>query len=282
MEFDELAIKSSSWTWSTLRNARKLDFQIGEESITDLLILNMKKWGKGTVDIKTFTRPQEGKNGSDWQMWFTGPSGKWLGMRVQAKVLNFASENFEHLHYKNSDNPRFQVELLIDDAERHGLIPLYCLYSNWNTSKYKTSWRCHTHRNSVYHFGTSILSPYIVDQLRKDGKENRLASIIKHIRPMHCIFCCNCFGEGDLPERALRYIKDTGFLDYLAAPAGNIPDSGFVRNTAPDYLYLLLNRELGVDFSNFVDDRIGRIIVVRERVYKQDSKLISGEEHYGF
>ncbi|MEI8665664.1 hypothetical protein P4S81_13540 [Pseudoalteromonas sp. B28] len=55
MELDEIAIKNSAWTWSKLREARNLDFQVGEESLTDFIVLNIKKWGVGKIVIDTFT-----------------------------------------------------------------------------------------------------------------------------------------------------------------------------------------------------------------------------------
>lgn len=109
MDLYEIAVKSSAWAWDRLREARVHNFQIGEESLTDFIILNMKKWGARKIAIKTFTRHQESVNGSDWEWWFTGPSGAWLGMRVQAKVLNLASAKYEHLHYKNKQGQ--QVDL---------------------------------------------------------------------------------------------------------------------------------------------------------------------------
>ncbi|MCM8297707.1 hypothetical protein [Enterobacter hormaechei] len=42
MDLGEIAIKNSGWIWSTLREAKKLSYQIGEESITDFLVLNIK------------------------------------------------------------------------------------------------------------------------------------------------------------------------------------------------------------------------------------------------
>ena len=78
MELDKIAIKNSSWTWNKLREARALDFQVGEESITDFVVLNIKKWGVGKISIDTFTRHAESLNGADWEWWFTGPSGKWF------------------------------------------------------------------------------------------------------------------------------------------------------------------------------------------------------------
>jgi hypothetical protein len=260
MELDKLAIKNSSWTWDTLRDSRQIGFQVGEESVTDFVILNMKKWGAGKLIVETFTRHQESINGSDWEWWFTGPSGQWLGMRVQAKVLNFSSEKFEHLHYSNKNGS--QVDLLINDAKANGLIPLYCMYSNWDTKKYKPSWQCMTHKPTARHYGNSILSPFRVKSLQA-SKETRLSQIINYLQPMHCIFCCNGFGGVDLPERALNYINGTGLLEDVSG-IDNAPSRAFLKSQAPHYVYQLLEGNLETDFLDLHDDRLKRVTVVRE------------------
>ena len=172
MDLDKLAIKNSSWTWNKLREARNLGYQIGEESITDFIILNMKKWGGDKLIVETFTRNEESINGSDWEWWFTGSTGRWLGIRVQAKVINLSSEKYEHIHYKNKKD--YQVNLLINDAKKSGLIPLYCMYSNWDVKKYKVKSNCQTYKSSVRHYGNSILSPDIVKNLQiKNEKKTK-------------------------------------------------------------------------------------------------------------
>ncbi len=260
MELDELAIKNSAWTWNRLREARNLEFQIGEESITDFIVLNMKKWGAGKFAVETFTRHKEALNGSDWEWWFTGPSGRWLGMRVQAKVLNLVAEQFEHLHHKNKYGS--QVDLLINDAKKNGLIPFYCMYSNWDTKKYKASWVCNTYKPTARHYGNSILNPYRVKELQRN-KETRLSSIINELQPMHCIFCCQGFGGSDLPERALHYIKGTGLLEYLDDSESNSPNY-LLKSNAPYYVQQLIEGGLEAGFIDVQDNRLKRVTVVRE------------------
>lgn len=260
MELDKLAIKNSAWTWDKLRESRQLGFQIGEESVTDLIILNMKKWGAGKLVVETFTSHQEFTNGSDWEWWFTGPSGQWLGMRAQAKILNLATEKFEHLHYSNKNGD--QVDLLINDAKSNGLIPLYCMYSNWDTKKYKPNFECRTHKPTARHYGNSILSAFKVKHLQT-SKENKLSKIIDYLQPMHCIFCCNGFGGSDLPERALNYINGTGLLDSES----NIDNESldvFLKPNAPYYVHQLLEGRFENDFIDLHDERLKRVTVVRE------------------
>lgn len=260
MELDEIAIKNSAWAWNKLREARTLDFQIGEESLTDFIVLNIRKWGAGKIAIETFTRHAESLNGSDWEWWFTGPSGKWLGMRVQAKVLNLVSEKFEHLHHENKHG--FQVDLLIDDADKNGVIPLYCMYVNWEPKKYKAKWQCITHKPTVRHFGTSILSPQTVKKLQFDN-QTHLSSIIDSLKPMHCIFCCSGFGGVDLPDRALHWIRGAGLFESsetLATSEGR----EYLQREAPYYVYQMLEGQLDGDFIDVHDQRLKRVTVFRE------------------
>jgi len=261
MELDEIAIKNSTWAWNNLREARKLDFQIGEESLTDFIILNLKRWGSGKIAVKNFTRHAESLNGADWEWWFTGPSGKWLGMRVQAKVLNLASEKYEHLHHKNRHGS--QVDLLISDAKKKRLVPLYCMFTNWDTKKYKPSWVCRSHKPTVRHFGTAILSPHSVKRFQTSN-ETRLSSIIGSLRPMHCIFCCSGYGGSELPERALNWLKGANILQSTDDEEAHTEGVEYVRDEAPFYVHQVLEGNFEGDFIDLHDERLKRVTVFRE------------------
>jgi hypothetical protein len=259
MELDQIALKNSAWVWDNLREARSHDFQVGEESITDFIVLNIKKWGAGKIIVDTFTRHKESVNGSDWEWWFTGPSGMWLGMRVQAKILNLASEKYEHLHHKNKNGQ--QVDLLVNDARKNRLIPIYCMYTNWDTKKYKAGWRCKTYKPSVRQYGTAILNPGIVKKLQIKN-ETSLNSIIHDLKPMHCLFCCSGFSIGDLPNRAIGWLHGSGLLEVDAKQESRF--DSFLRKEPPFYVHQLLEGGLKDDFIDVHDDRLRRVTVFRE------------------
>jgi len=46
MELIDIALKCSGWAWDNLREARNCEHQIGEESLTDLILLRFKKHGQ--------------------------------------------------------------------------------------------------------------------------------------------------------------------------------------------------------------------------------------------
>ncbi|MGL4171129.1 DUF6615 family protein [Morganella morganii] len=256
MELHEIAIKNSAWVWNSLREAKKHGYQIGEESITDFLILNIKKWGSNKIVVNTFTRQKESVNGSDWEWWFTGPSGKWLGMRVQAKVIKLSSEKYEHLHYSNTNGQ--QVDLLIQDAKNNDLIPLYCMYTNWKLGDYKIGWKCKTYKPSIRHYGTSILSPTIVKKLQKSGL-NHLKDVISYLRPMHCIFCCSGFGGVDLPYRALAWLVNA----QLLTTDNTRQVENFLKDSPPDYVNKILHDKIDGDLIRLEDHRLKRVTIFR-------------------
>ena len=257
MELYEIAIKNSNWVWNRLREARDNNFQIGEESLTDFVILNLKKDGEGKISVDTFTRNKESLTGADWEWWFTGPSGKWLGMRVQAKVINLKNEAFEHIHYKNSHG--YQVDTLVKDAAKNNLIPLYCMYTNWQPHKYKPTSICNNFNSSIRHFGMSLLNPHHVTRLRP---EKSLSTIIKYLHPLHCIFCCGRYGGTDLPTKALAFSNSMELI-----PLTNSEKEGsvsYLKDRPPYYVSQLLEGELEDDFIDLHDENIKRVTVIKE------------------
>src|SRR5690349_12453538 len=108
--------KQSSTTWNLLLKARRVKSQLLEETLTDVNLLEFKIKHPREIITKTFTKPKEAVTGADWEWWLTGPSGDWLGFRLQAKVIELQSSLYEHLHYKNPKKPDFQADLLIRSA----------------------------------------------------------------------------------------------------------------------------------------------------------------------
>jgi len=173
--------KQAFSTWNLLRKSRVNDFQPGEETITDMNLLEIKMKHPQEVFIQKFTKRQEAKTGADWEWWFTGSSGKWLGFRIQAKVINIDTLSFPHLYYKSSRI--YQTDKLIQDAfkERPHKIPLYCLYTNWNTQSMSYPWHCYSFKKSAKSYGCSILPAFWVKYLLQEGKQPTLKSVIPYM-----------------------------------------------------------------------------------------------------
>jgi hypothetical protein len=192
----------AAWIWNELRTARQFQSKVGEESITDFLVLQWHRFCDGSYSVRSFNRREEATTGADWELWFTGASGKWFGLRVQAKIISITRKwRYPQLHYKN------QTQALIADAKKHGATPLYCLYSYWQSPEAGSlPWPCGSMSATWPLMGASLLSVQRVQAL-KAGNDNSLLSVAPDLTPWHCLFCCQHSGSGDLPTRAAAFAR---------------------------------------------------------------------------
>lgn len=93
---------------------KRVPLSIGEETITDLHLLNFAALNDPGIEIVSFTKPAEKRTGADWQWWF-GSSGRWIGVRVQAKVISLPSRRFKQLNHRAGK----QCADLINGASTH-------------------------------------------------------------------------------------------------------------------------------------------------------------------
>jgi hypothetical protein len=245
--------RKSIWIWNTLRSARQNQSKIGEESITDFFVLALKAASNGAYYIESFTRPREKISGADWELWLSGPSGKWLGLRVQAKVISLDGQKYSQLHYKRKDNS-LQIDQLIADAKKHNAIPLYCLYSYWQRHEAnRIDWPCQSLNKNSKLFGASTLSAYTVKKLAPNDKS--LTSVSKNLSPLHCIFCCHGYQSGDLPARAYGFLRERGY----------VPDGLVLLPNPPDYVKQIMEMEKEpYGDLDIADENLSRITVIRE------------------
>jgi hypothetical protein len=195
-------------TFDLLGTARAVNHQPGEETITDLNIIELKARNRRGIHSKAFGKNVEGRNGADWEWWITnGPMNSWLGLRVQAKILNLVSGNFEHLHYQSGNPPEYQRVKLKRASRKAGLIPLYCYYLHSHSLEKSTSSICGTYPFTLESYGCSLSTLGHVERLFKAGKKNDLASVIQKAYPWHCLVCCSGYGGDDLPGRAWAHLK---------------------------------------------------------------------------
>lgn len=203
--FRNLALRS----WDLMSKGRSVGIQLGEESLTDLNILELKIRHQSEIYSQTFTKLEEGQNGADWEWWFTGASGKWIGFRVQAKIIEFKSDKFKHLHYKNKSD--YQSDILIRSAldNKYGvkLIPLYCLYTNYASL---TDGKYHKNYYLQESYGCSLISAFAVVYHRMmDVKKISIRYFLPYINPWHELVCCHSYEDKDLPHRAWAYWKNS-------------------------------------------------------------------------
>ena len=115
-------------TWENLREAKILSVRFGEETVTDILMLELRR--KGFETFKQTRLHDEAKYGTDFECWVGFDGIGWVGYAVQAKKLDFRTGTYRGLsHVVKGVNQR-QVAILKGYANTRGLTPRYCLYSH--------------------------------------------------------------------------------------------------------------------------------------------------------
>ena len=250
--------RQATWTWDSLRQARTASCQLGEESLTDFNLLRIRTRHPHEVFTQTFTKPQEAKAGADWEWWFTGPSRKWLGFRVQAKVIDLRTDTFNHLHYKTKTKPgAYQSDVLVNSASaaHPPRIPVYCLYVNVN------NWRalhragaCGSYPTTARSFGCMLVDARRIQKLRiATPLATRVHAIMPFATPWHCLVCCNGYAAGDLPARARAFWMHRQSKADTARD--EIPE---LTDTPPDYVSALMRG----DFLEPADDLSLRTVTI--------------------
>jgi hypothetical protein len=170
-------------TFRIIQDARRMRFQLKEESFTDFNLFRLKLYHSDEILIKTFNRIEESVVGADWEWWLSDAAGRWIGFRVQAKIIALNADEFTHLHYQP---PKCiaQCEKLILQATSNPMypcIPLYCLYLT-------TPHDIAPGTPDIFLHGCSLLSAYRVRQLRAT-RETALTSLWPDLKPWHRLVC---------------------------------------------------------------------------------------------
>ena len=115
-------------TWENLREAKRLSVRFGEETITDILLLKLRRSGF-TVFKQTSTH-DEAKYGTDLECWVGSNSTGWVGYAIQAKKLGHRTGTYENLSHTVRGTGKRQIDLLRAYAKARRMTPRYCLYNH--------------------------------------------------------------------------------------------------------------------------------------------------------
>ncbi|MCL2442880.1 MAG: hypothetical protein FWD13_05370 [Treponema sp.] len=194
--FRKIAIE----TWYKLSLAKELDIALGEETITDINLLTIKSACHPMIKLKKFNKREEGKEGADWEWWITGKSNKWVGLRIQAKIINFKTNNYISLHYKKGE----QYKNLISRSIENNAIPLYCLYTICDKSQITDKFHSNSCGLTYETYGCSFVDAFIVNKIKN---KKHISDLIHDMFPWQCIFCNLEFDYDDLPNKVLSVFK---------------------------------------------------------------------------
>ena len=262
-------------TFDQMGRARRVGHQPLEETFTDTNILELKDRHPDEIYCRTFNKPEEGRNGADWEWWLSNYAmTSWLGLRVQAKVLHLGSDTFAHLHYKSGKSKAYQLAKLKREAAKEGLVPLYCFYSHEATTPRVSPRRCGSFAHAPEAYGCALATLTHIEKLQVAGDKRDYADVMGSALPWHCLVCCSAFGGDDLPTKAWRLLQ--GRLEVKAPRSrrangealGRPPPVG-IRTHAPDYVRAMIDGRT----EDILPKRVGGVLVLRAKNPDQRESL---------
>lgn len=126
---------------------------ISEETITELLVLELKRIGGDAVHISAHSKPQENKTGADLELIFFDATMVPVKYTVQAKRL-YASNRYEAIR-----NNMKQCSNLIEGADQTGATPIYLFYNILDSKNEEIaveSWRFKKGNEAIGLFGCTV------------------------------------------------------------------------------------------------------------------------------
>ncbi len=263
--FKQLAVD----TWDDILKGRNVSYQLKEETLTDLNMLELKTKHPTEILTTVYNKRQEGSNGSDWEWWFNGISGRWIGFRVQAKIINIQTEEFEHLHYRNPTTHIYQCDKLIQHA-LNGVpkIPLYCFFIQTNNAAHLSNWPCGTVPRQKDLYGCSLTSAFTVRHLRS-GNRKHLSDIDPSLKPWHCLVCCNNYGKSDdIVENIEAYAIQNFDLQNVGDFDVKLPEK-FSTDDPPYYVRATTENQKKRNFEPPDKDIDGLVVFTQKKSKKQ-------------
>lgn len=193
-------------TWNTLGRVTSLRARFGEETLTDLLMLDMLRSHRATAfRLLSTTRPAEARCGADMLVVVRGPFG-WSSYAVQAKKLH---SNGTYSALNSGHKSREQLHTLNRFARDLRAFPLYLFY-NHCASAGATHWHC-TQSFVASQLGCTVVPSWRIRDLigantRRVRKSFDLLNKSGDSLPWRCLFDCSM-----ICKPATRFLRGSPF-----------------------------------------------------------------------
>ena len=142
LKFDIAAtfIELGDSTSHNLEFSHRADVHVsyGEETITEINLLEIRRRHPELVRVSAFTKPGEAKSGADWEWYIVGRKYT-AKMRVQAKRLQ-RNDALKVKHTVKSSGTQ-QRKLLIGGANAANMKAMYCIYCTEPQRKFWTEYQ---------------------------------------------------------------------------------------------------------------------------------------------
>lgn len=207
-------LEEARGVWSNLEEAKVLGVPWQEETITDILIRNLRRTYPGNIEVIPFNKLLEGESGADWIWSFSSVDGSTTAtMLVQAKRLDNDGIKYPDInrHIGRRSPPLPQIEQLIHVASLWEIPALYAFYNHVDDPARVTA-SCGSlvvgDPNHLLGFGISIADANDV----KAALPDQTFDLHKgHSIPLHCLLCTGNAekrGSGGSPEAIITSLRE--------------------------------------------------------------------------
>ena len=178
--------------------------RFGEETITDLMMMDLYFHGSSLLLFHHSSKSMESKRGTDFELWLGSPRLGWFRYAVQAKKLDLNSNRYSSLAHRNKHG--MQIDLLKRYAKLNRAAPLYCLYNFSDEATVSEHWHCCSGPPSLKDLGCTVTPlTNIRKAISKRGERNfRRVHMHNSTLPWRCLVSCPAIQKslGDMSRYA--------------------------------------------------------------------------------
>lgn len=205
--------------------------EVKEESLTDWLLYDIDVRRRDVI-YKAFSRHEEARGtGADWEWWFVFVDGA-VRLRVQAKKLSSAKDNYPSLAHANQYG--LQIDKLITDAAKLNAFPVYAFYSSSTSAS-----KCPAHIPipcGVHVAGAAMVDKTLLSVRRRVSEGDAIALST----PLPCLMCCPLSSNMRSASNLLRYLREYLATDRDEEISDHTP--GYYKSP-PSFVLSLLEQE---------------------------------------
>ena len=185
------AAKISSDTWRRLARAHHLGARLGEETLTDLLVLEMLHFQRSNAfSVCHPTKRQESRWGADLLVLIRRRDGRIRRLAIQAKKL-YPDCHYKALNHHVRPGIR-QIDQLAAFAHQYRAIPLYLLYNHFDCDNPNNYWHC-CKSLDIEQLGCTLVPSWRIDRALSQRGQRTFPAIhaTGPSRPWRCVFDCD-------------------------------------------------------------------------------------------
>ena len=164
--------------------------RFGEETITDLLMMDLYVQGSRLAHFQQTSKPDEAMWGTDFELWLGSETRGWFRFAIQAKKLDLRTDRYSSLTQSNSNGQ--QIDLLEQYARCNRAAPLYCLYNHTDGADEFEHWHCCTGPADLKELGCTVTPSFnirtAIDQWA--GKNFKSIHSSESTLPWKCLVSC--------------------------------------------------------------------------------------------